>query len=72
MENFTVISASSSKDHRSLGFAGSDWLPVSFRRSFQAPWSRRNGQFLAQVGFGQWLRYFLGVLEVGSAVTLFP
>ncbi len=27
--------------------------------------------FFAQVGFGQWLRYVLGVLEVGSAVTLF-
>ena len=27
--------------------------------------------FFAQVGYGQWLRYFLGVLEVGSAVTLF-
>jgi putative oxidoreductase len=27
--------------------------------------------FFAQVGFGQWLRYFLGVLEVGSAVALF-
>ena len=27
--------------------------------------------FFAQVGFGQWLRYFLGVLEVGSAVMLF-
>jgi putative oxidoreductase len=29
--------------------------------------------FFAQVGYGQWLRYFLGVLEVGSAVALlFP
>jgi putative oxidoreductase len=27
--------------------------------------------FFAQVGFGQWLRYVLGVLEVGSAVALF-
>ena len=27
--------------------------------------------FFAQVGFGQWLRYFFGVLEVGSAVALF-
>ena len=27
--------------------------------------------FFAQVGFGQWLRYFLGFLEVGSAVALF-
>jgi putative oxidoreductase len=27
--------------------------------------------FFAQVGFGQWLRYLLGVLEVGSAVALF-
>jgi putative oxidoreductase len=27
--------------------------------------------FFAQVGFGQWLRYFLGVLEVGCAVALF-
>ncbi len=27
--------------------------------------------FFAQVGFGQWLRYFLGVLEVGSAAALF-
>ena len=27
--------------------------------------------FFAQVGFGQWLRYFLGVLEVVSAVALF-
>lgn len=27
--------------------------------------------FFAQVGFGQWLRYLLGVLEVGSAVLLF-
>jgi hypothetical protein len=27
--------------------------------------------FFAQVGFGHWLRYFLGALEVGSAVTLF-
>jgi uncharacterized membrane protein YphA (DoxX/SURF4 family) len=27
--------------------------------------------FFALVGFGQWLRYFLGVLEVGSAVALF-
>jgi hypothetical protein len=27
--------------------------------------------FFARAGFGQWLRYFLGVLEVGSAVTLF-
>ncbi|HMD09836.1 MAG TPA: DoxX family protein [Candidatus Acidoferrum sp.] len=27
--------------------------------------------FFARVGYGQWLRYFLGVLEVGSAVTLF-
>ena len=27
--------------------------------------------FFAQAGFGQWLRYFLGVLEVGSAVALF-
>jgi len=27
--------------------------------------------FFAQVGSGQWLRYFLGVLEVGSAVALF-
>ena len=27
--------------------------------------------FFAQVGFGQWLRYFLGILEVGSAVALF-
>ena len=27
--------------------------------------------FFAQVGFGQWLRYFFGVLELGSAVTLF-
>jgi putative oxidoreductase len=27
--------------------------------------------FYAQVGLGQWLRYFLGVLEVGSAVAVF-
>jgi putative oxidoreductase len=27
--------------------------------------------FFARVGFGQWLRYFFGVLEVGSAVALF-
>jgi uncharacterized membrane protein YphA (DoxX/SURF4 family) len=27
--------------------------------------------FFAQVGFGQWLRYVLGFLEVGSAVALF-
>ncbi len=27
--------------------------------------------FFAQVGFGQWLRYVLGTLEVGSAVALF-
>jgi putative oxidoreductase len=27
--------------------------------------------FFAQAGFGQWLRYFFGVLEVGSAVALF-
>jgi putative oxidoreductase len=27
--------------------------------------------FFAQAGFGQWLRYVLGVLEVGSAVALF-
>ena len=27
--------------------------------------------FFAQVGLGQWLRYVLGVLEVGSAVALF-
>jgi uncharacterized membrane protein YphA (DoxX/SURF4 family) len=27
--------------------------------------------FFAQVGSGQWLRYVLGVLEVGSAVALF-
>ena len=27
--------------------------------------------FFAQVGFGQWLRYVLGALEVGSAVALF-
>jgi putative oxidoreductase len=27
--------------------------------------------FFAQVGFGQWLLYLLGVLEVGSAVALF-
>jgi putative oxidoreductase len=27
--------------------------------------------FFNQVGFGQWLRYFIGVLEVGSSVALF-
>jgi putative oxidoreductase len=27
--------------------------------------------FFARVGFGQWLRYAFGVLEVGSAVALF-
>jgi putative oxidoreductase len=27
--------------------------------------------FFDQVGFGQWLRYVIGVLEVGSAVLLF-
>ena len=27
-------------------------------------------KFFAQVGLGQWLRYVLGVLEVGSAVAL--
>jgi putative oxidoreductase len=27
--------------------------------------------FFAEVGFGQWLRYFFGVLEVGSALALF-
>ena len=27
--------------------------------------------FFAQAGFGQWLRYALGVLEFGSAVALF-
>lgn len=27
--------------------------------------------FFARVGFGQWLRYFFGVLEIGSAVALF-
>jgi len=27
--------------------------------------------FFDQVGFGQWLRYFFGVVEVGSAAALF-
>jgi putative oxidoreductase len=68
-----VISASSSKGLTILAWAlqvltGCLFLFAGASKLFGVA---EMVNFFAQVGFGQWLRYFLGVLEVGSAVMLF-